>query len=63
MKDIIWKMPWDLYKEYKEVREQIRNLRGYKELKAKESQLTKSMFVVTVASLGLAGVIVFLAIT
>ena len=63
MKDIIWKMPWDLYKEYKHVREQIRNLHGYKELKAKESQLMSSMLVTSIAFIGILVVILYLAMT
>ena len=47
MKDIICKMPWDLYADYKEVREKIRNLQGYSKLKQEEQELMKSLFVVS----------------
>ena len=63
MKDIIWKMPWDLYADYKEVREKIRNLQGYSKLKQEEQELMKSLFVVSVVVTGLLGLILFLAIT
>lgn len=63
MKDIIWKMPWDLYKDYKEVRERIKELRGYKELKEKESRLQISMAVTSIGGLTLILLIVYLAIT
>lgn len=63
MKDIIWKMPWDLYKEYKEVRGRIQELRGYKELKEKESRLQISMAVTSIGGLTLILLIVYLAIT
>jgi hypothetical protein len=63
MKDIIWKMPWDLYKDYKVVREEIRNLSGYKKLKTRESDIMKSMFVVSVGGVAVLGLILFLAVT
>ena len=63
MKDIIWKMPWDLWSDYKEVRKKIRDLNGYKDLKAKEADLMKSLFVVSVSGGGVLLLIVFLAIT
>lgn len=63
MKDIIWKLPWDLWSDYKEVREKIRNLNGYKDLKAKEVDLMKSLFVVLVGGAAILGLIFFLAIT
>ncbi|KKN75304.1 hypothetical protein LCGC14_0381560 [marine sediment metagenome] len=63
MKDIIWKMPWALYEDYKVVREEIRNLNGYKKLKTRESDIMKSMFVVSVGGVGVLGLILFLAVT
>ena len=63
MKDIIWKMPWVLWSDYKEVREKIRNLNGYKDLKTKETDLMKSLFVVSVGGVGVLLLILFLAVT
>lgn len=63
MKDVIWKMPWDLYKDYKDVREKIRNLNGYTKLKQEETELMKSMFVVSVGGVGVLLLILFLAVT
>jgi hypothetical protein len=63
MKDIIWKTPWDLYKEYKHVRDQIRNLKGYQELKKKEGQLLISMLVTSVGTVSILLLILYLAAT
>ncbi len=63
MKDIIWKMPWDLYADYKVVREKIRNLQGYSKLKQEEQELMKSIFVVSVGGVAVLGLILFLAVT